>query len=185
MLGGLVLGLPFVIDAEQAGLLLPGNAPHQEFSTCIRDLARQLENAGDGELPHLADRVRTYRAYDEVSALADGRGREARRLLAERPFRFGRTLIAFTNLYFLSEQFLFEVGNEFEDLFCEHGSPERLAEAASAVIALANEQRPLEAHDFTFPLSGIDVSDEFITSPLWCGAERGSGDRQADIDPEL
>src|SRR5207247_1282074 len=42
MLGGVVLGLPFDIDLEQAGLLLPGDAPYQEFSTCLRDLARQL-----------------------------------------------------------------------------------------------------------------------------------------------
>lgn len=163
MLGTVVLGRPLVVDFEQAGLLLTGDASHQEFSTCLRDLARQIANSGEGDLPHLADRVRTYRAYDELSASVEERGRVARRLLAERPFPFGRTLIAFTNLYFLREQFLFEVGKEFEDLFSEHGTPERLAEAASTVIALANEQRPLESHDFTFPLSGIDVSDDFIS----------------------
>src|SRR5439155_4290543 len=103
----------FVVDLEQAGHLLAGDVPHQEFSTCLRDLARQLANAGDGALPHLANRVRTYRAYDELSASVEERGREARRLLAERPFPFGRTLIAFTNLYFLREQFLFDVGKEF------------------------------------------------------------------------
>jgi hypothetical protein len=44
----------------------------------------------------------------------------------------------------------------------EHGTPERLAEAASTLIALANEHRALEFLDFTFPLSGVDVSDDFI-----------------------
>jgi hypothetical protein len=163
-LGVVVWGHAFTVEFEQAGLLLPGDdASHQEFSTCLRDLARQIQSVHDGVLTHLAARVRTYRIYDELWGLVVERGREVRHLLAERPFRSGRTLVGFTNLHFLREQFRFKVGDEFADVFGEHGSPEHLAEAASTVIALANEQRTLESYDFTLPLSGIDVSADFIS----------------------
>lgn len=163
ILGAVVWGHPFTVALEQAALLLPGQEQHQEFSTCLRDLARQIAGARVAGLSHFADRVRTYRVFDEFSASVAERGQEAKRLLVERPFRFGRTLIAFTNLHFLREQFLFDVGEEFQHIFGEHGSPEHLAEAASTLIALANEQQPLESIDFTFPLSGIEVSDDFIS----------------------
>ena len=163
MLAASVLGRPSIIEIEQAGILLPNDVPSQEFETCLRHLARQLAVADDDGLADLVARVRTYRAYAELSSAVEERGQRAKRLLAQRPFPFGRTLIAFTNLFFLREQFLFETGSEFEALFAEHGTPEHLAEAASTIIALANEVRPLESYDFTFPLGGIDVSDEFIS----------------------
>jgi hypothetical protein len=160
ILGAAIWGDPFIVEFEQAGLLLPRDAPHQEFSACLRDLARQIAN-GDA-LSRLRDRVETYRSYVEFAAFVDAHDRHARRLLNERPFRFGRTLVAFTGLHFLRALFDFEVGAEYANVFAEHGSPERLAEAASIIIALANEHLPLQSHDFTFPLSGIDVSADFI-----------------------
>jgi hypothetical protein len=70
--------------------------------------------------------------------------------------------MAVTNLYFLREQFAFENGSEFATLFAEHGTPERLAEAVSTVVALANESQPLESIDFAYPIQGIDASAEFL-----------------------
>ncbi len=84
-------------------------------------------------------------------------------MIAQRPFRFGRTLVALTNLHFLREQFAFRTGDEFEPLFAEHGTPELLAEAASTAVALANEVHPLESADFTFPIGTIDVSEDFVS----------------------
>ena len=162
MLGAGVFKRPFLVALEQAGLLLADNISQPEFSTCLRVLQRQLTSISDDAPQHFAARVRTYRAYDELSSFVHNRGENARRLLAERPFPFGKTLLSFASLYFLRKQFAFEVGKEFEELFAEHDTPERLAEAASAVIALANEHRRLESADFTLPLSGIDVSDDFI-----------------------
>ena len=148
--------------SSRPGYCSQDNISQPEFSTCLRVLQRQLTSISDDAPQHFAARVRTYRAYDELSSFVHNRGENARRLLAERPFPFGKTLLSFASLYFLRKQFAFEVGKEFEELFAEHDTPERLAEAASAVIALANEHRRLESADFTLPLSGIDVSDDFI-----------------------
>jgi hypothetical protein len=175
MLGAVVLGRQFIVDIEQDGLLLADGIPLQEFSTCLRDLARQIAATNDPAFVHLGDRVRTYRAFNELSLTIHVRGEKARGLLAERPFPYGRTLLAFTDLAFLRQQFHFEeAGKEFKELFDEFGSAELLAEAASAVIALANEYRPLESADFTLPLIGIDVSEEFL-SVLRYGAAISQG----------
>ncbi|MXY25400.1 MAG: hypothetical protein F4Y45_12910 [Acidobacteria bacterium] len=162
MLAVAVLGESFISDLEQAGLFLPGSVPNRGFSTCLRTLQRQLANLGDDAHRQLAVRVRTYRAYDNLSSFVHDRGDDVRQLLGERPFRFGKTVVSLTNLSFLREQFAFEAGKEFHELFVEYETPERLAEAASAVIALANEQRQLESTDFVLPLTGIDISDELI-----------------------
>ena len=163
MLGAAVLGRPFLVDLERRGLLLCDDTPRPEFSTCLRILQRQLTDIPDDVRQYLGDRLRTYRAYDELSLFIHGRAPRVRRLLAERPFPFGRTLLSFTNLAFLRRHFALEAGSEFMELFAEHETPERLAEAASTVIALANEHRQLESADFALPVTGMNVSDEFIT----------------------
>ena len=162
MLGAAVLGRPFLVDLERRGLLLADDTPRAEFSTSLRILQRQLADIPEDVRQYLNDRLRTYRAYDELTLFIHGRAPHVRRLLAERPFPFGRTLLSFTNLAFLRRHFAFEAGSEFTELFAEHDTPERLAEAASSVIALANDHRQLESADFTFPLTGMDVSDEFV-----------------------
>src|SRR5262249_42809975 len=42
ILGAAIWGDPFIVAFEQAGLLLPRDVPHQEFSTCLRILERQI-----------------------------------------------------------------------------------------------------------------------------------------------
>jgi hypothetical protein len=162
-LASCVLGERAVREIELAGLLLPQSAPLQEIARCLRDLERQLAGADDDGRRLLFARISTYRSYAELSSLTEDRGYSAKAYLAERPFRFGRTLLALSNLYFLREHFAFEIGNEFAALLAEHETPERLAAAVSTVIALANECRPLDSLDFTFPVEGIDVSEDLVS----------------------
>lgn len=163
VLGTAVLGPTFVRELDQAGFLLAGQVPNRSFATCLRDLARYLGTLDrSAALSHLAQRVQTYRAYHGLLMSVHARTESVRRALAQRPFPFGKTAISMLNLCFLRAYFGFEIGAEYSKLFEEHTNPERFAEAVSAIIALSNEQLPLEVSDFSLPSSGIDVSDEFV-----------------------
>ena len=163
VLGTAVLGRTFLRELDQAGFLLAGQVPNRSFATCLRDLARYLSTVDrSAALSHLAQRVQTYRAYHGLSMSIHAHTESVRRLLAQRPFPFGKTAISMLNLCFLRAYFGFESGAEYSKFFEEHTSPERFAEAVSTVIALSNEQSPLEVADFALPSSGIDVSDEFV-----------------------
>ena len=148
------LGSDFMTKLERAGLLLTDDQPPKKFGKFLVELGIELAESPDPEWRVLRERIRSYQAYNQlVLAVSDG-DRKMLRLLQTRPRRIINEVLALTNLSFLRHYFKYDVPTHLEELLDGLGTPEQVASAASALVALANHYRPLDSLDLGVPAIG-------------------------------
>lgn len=158
LVGVLHLGSGFVTQFERSGLLLTDDQALKKFGRFLTDLGVELAASGDPEWGELSERLRSYRAYHKlVLAIADGDGKLLR-LLQARTRPIIKDIFAITNLAFLRHYFGVDVPVHLGEALDQLGAPEQISSAASALVALANHQRPLDALDVGAPMTG-DLSN--------------------------
>jgi len=147
------------LDSERVLVLA---SPDYRFASALGELSTRLLATPDPLFDRLRERVDTYRELHRLRAAALESFPVADTVLRQRPFKYGKTLFAIVNLAFLRHYFDFKGGVEYEPVLRDFSTPEEVADAVSTIVALANEHRPLESMDITFPMAGLDVQPEFI-----------------------
>lgn len=160
LLGAMILGEPFLAEVDGGRLLIDGTeAPR--FARVLDQFSARLQRA-TGALQTLQRRFSTYRAYQQLRADAFRKLERAARITKSRPFLYGRSLVAFTNLSFLVRYFGLAPTNAQKALLARFSGPEDVSSAASAVLAITNDARTLEIADFSFPVTSLEITEELI-----------------------
>ncbi len=150
LLALVTLGDNFLKQVERAKLLLCDIGTIQKTSKFLAEFDRKLGAVGD-EWHALRARLATYAAYAGLlEATADrvkwlvGEAKSPMRMWAPR-------LIALAELRFLNAYFHLSVSEQHAAWFRYFETPEDFAEAVSAILAISNASRELDAIDFSFP----------------------------------
>jgi hypothetical protein len=151
-------GSAFLSRAERERVFIAPLGEHR-FGSSLTDFISRLEQDANPLFDPLKQRWDTYLRLHQLRASALISFPGAVSALRERPFKFGRTLVALTNAAFLRSHFGFKGAPACDLALSRFSSAEDVAEAVSTVIALANAERPLESLDFTFPIHGLHLDE--------------------------
>ncbi|MDA1315861.1 MAG: hypothetical protein O2968_21265, partial [Acidobacteria bacterium] len=106
--------------------------------------------------------------YHRLAQLAVIEETKVVHLLSVQPRHIIKKALALTQLSFLRHYFKFTVSPDIEALLDELGPPEEIASIASALVAIANDLRPLDALDLGSPVMG-DLASEQLVALMRCG----------------
>ena len=145
------------IDRLNRERLLVNARPGPRLEAALVQLSDRLRRSGEQHWDSLRERVDTYATFNRLQG-ALAASAEDIAALRNRPFRYGRPMLALANWAFLRRDFDFADSPELDRFLDKFHNPEDVAAAVSAVIALANEARPLESADFTLPTASLELS---------------------------
>lgn len=157
--GVCVVGAPFVERVERERVLAAA-ADDARLDATLAEFSGRLVADRNTAFDHLRERLDTYRALRHLRAAALSGFPGVATALRQRPFKYGKTLFAVANVAFLREYFNFTGARGCNPALASFNTPEDVADAVSAIIALTNEQKPLESLDITFPTSGLELTEE-------------------------
>lgn len=144
-------GNAFLSKIERTGILLSDGGRPKKFSQFLSDFFTELQRNPRPEWAFLSDRLRNYLTFERVTSDLTVHDEPARRVLAAPSRHAVKQVMALVQLAFLRRYFGHDLSEEIAALLDGFGTPEELAAIASAIIAVANEIRPLDSRDFADP----------------------------------
>jgi hypothetical protein len=159
VIGAVAFPDKFVEKVNSSGLLVVRDAMPRFDRTTVEWIGR-LGRSSEAPFDVLRERFETYRALYNARLGAANSGQSALEVLRQRPFRYGKTLLALADIAFLRAYYGLEAGLQLRNIYRDLEEPEKVAAAVSACLAIACEAAALNSMDFTYPMSGLYVTPE-------------------------
>jgi hypothetical protein len=154
------LGNDFLTAFERKSLLLPDERASSRFGDFLAALQTELAEPADRSWDYLAQRITTYHTYHLLLRDTGRDDAKAQRLLTSRPRHALKSVLSLVNLAFLQQHFRVALPESMERRLKAFGTAEDISRIGSALVARANERRPLDSRDFAIPsLEGSDRED--------------------------
>ena len=156
------LGSAFLTAFERSGLLLADERSSRRFGDFLTDLRAELVGASDLSWGDLGRRIETYHAYFRLLR-GIGRGDATVQGLLTSPDRHVlKKVLSLVNLAFLQQYFEVALPEGLKRRLETLGAAEDISRIGSALVARANEHRPLDSRDLAIP-----SLDELEAEDLW------------------
>lgn len=145
-------GRSLIEELEKRGFFLCEGMPRRRFPKLLSQLVSELAGTKDERLAYLRQRLTTYLVLWQLMEATRDSMRMLDTSLQNRSPLLLKSLVALTELSFLSTYLDFDPPKRIEALFELAGSPEQLAAAVSLITARANELSTITGLDFGGPV---------------------------------